>query len=58
MSTMCIRCGQAEAPQSLGYCSVCAATARIELVDGLKRFGTYLASWAAFEDWLRRRGLT
>jgi hypothetical protein len=57
MSTMCIQCGKAEAPQPLGYCPGCAATACLELVDGLKRFGTYLSSWAAFEDWLRRRGL-
>jgi hypothetical protein len=53
MSTMCIRCGKAEAPQPLGYCPDCAAAARVELVDGLKRFGAYLSSWAAFEDWLR-----
>jgi hypothetical protein len=57
MATTCIRCGQTEAPQPLGYCPDCAATARLELVDALKRFGTYLAPWAAFEDLLRRRGL-
>jgi hypothetical protein len=57
MSMMCIRCGKAEAPQPLGYCSDCAATARAELVEGMKQFGAYLSSWAAFEDWLRRRGL-
>jgi hypothetical protein len=32
-------------------------TARLELVDGLKRLGAYLSSWAAFDEWLRRRGL-
>ena len=57
MSSLCIRCGKAEAPQPLGYCPTCAVGARLELVDGLKRLGTYLSSWAAFEDWLRRRGL-
>jgi hypothetical protein len=57
MSTTCIRCGKAEAPQPLGYCAGCAAFARVELVDALKHFGTYLSSWAAFEEWLRRRGL-
>jgi hypothetical protein len=31
--------------------------ARVEFVDALKRFSTYLSSWAAFEDWLRRRGV-
>jgi hypothetical protein len=57
MSTTCIRCGKAEAPQPLGYCPACAVAARVELVDALKRFSTYLSSWAAFEDWLRRRGV-
>jgi hypothetical protein len=31
--------------------------ARSELVEGLKRLGEYLSSWAAFDDWQRRRGL-
>jgi hypothetical protein len=35
----------------------CAANARSELVEGLKSLGEYLSSWAAFDDWLRRRGL-
>jgi hypothetical protein len=54
---MCIRCGTTKAPQPLGYCSSCAANARSELVEGLKSLGEYLSSWAAFDDWLRRRGL-
>jgi hypothetical protein len=29
---------------------------RVEIVDGLKRLGSYLAAWAAFDDWLRARG--
>jgi len=53
----CIRCQKAEAPQPLGLCAACAASVRVELVDGLKRIGAYLSSWAAFEEWLRRRGL-
>jgi hypothetical protein len=53
----CICCHKAEAPQPLGFCAACAASVRVELVDDLKRIGTYLSSWAAFEEWLRRRGL-
>jgi hypothetical protein len=54
--TMCIRCGQGEAPGPLGYCPTCALNARLELVDGLKQLGAYLTAWAAFEEWLRTRG--
>jgi len=54
---MCIRCGTTKAPQPLGYCPSCAANAGSELVEGLKSLGEYLSSWAAFDDWLRRRGL-
>ena len=57
MPAMCIHCGTTEAPQPLGYCPSCAANARSELVEGLKSLGEYLSSWAAFDDWLRRRGL-
>jgi hypothetical protein len=56
MPAMCIRYGTAEAPQPLGYCPSCSANARSELVEGLKRLGEYLSSWAAFDDWQRRRG--
>jgi hypothetical protein len=52
---VCIRCGEAEAPQPLGYCASCAAGARLELAEDLKLIGAYLSSWAAFEEWLRRR---
>jgi hypothetical protein len=52
----CVRCRKAEAPP-LGFCAACAASVRVELGDDLKRIGAYLASWAAFEEWLRRRGL-
>jgi hypothetical protein len=58
VSTVCIRCGEAEAAQPLGYCPSCAVSARLELVAGLKGLGLYLSSWAAFDEWLRRRGLT
>jgi hypothetical protein len=53
----CIRCGKAEAPQPLGFCAACAASVRIEVFEDLKQIGTYLSSWAAFDEWLRRRGL-
>jgi uncharacterized OB-fold protein len=52
----CIRCGKAEVPQPQGFCAACAATVRVELVEDLKQIGTYLSSWAAFDEWLRRRG--
>jgi hypothetical protein len=53
----CIRCGETEAPQPLGFCAACAASVRVELVEDLKRMGAYFSSWAAFDEWLRRRGL-
>jgi uncharacterized OB-fold protein len=53
----CIRCGKAEVPQSQGFCAACAASVRVELVEDLKQIGTYLSSWAAFDEWLRRRGI-
>lgn len=51
----CIRCGDVEAPQPLGYCAACAVATRLELVEGLKRLSAYLSSWAASDDWLRSR---
>jgi hypothetical protein len=53
----CIRCQRAEALQPLGLCAPCAATVRVELVEDLKQIGTYLSTWAAFDEWLHRRGL-
>ena len=53
----CIRCGNAEVPQPQSFCAACAASVRVELVEDLKQIGTYLSSWAAFDEWLRRRGL-
>jgi hypothetical protein len=52
---MCIRCGDAEAPQPLGYCTTCALHAKVELTDGFRRMRQYLAAWAAFDEWLRTR---
>jgi hypothetical protein len=53
---MCVRCQAAEAPEPLGLCTACALNARVEIVAGLKRLDAYLAAWAAFDDWLERRG--
>jgi hypothetical protein len=56
MRPVCVRCGQSEAPQPLGYCRQCAGEARAEARDGVKRLGEYLTAWAAFDEWLRERG--
>jgi len=53
----CIRCGKAEVAQSQDFCAACVASVRVELVEDLKQIGTYLSSWAAFDEWLRRRGI-
>jgi hypothetical protein len=55
MST-CIRCGNEEPHDATGYCTPCAIQARMEVLSGMRRFGEYLAAWAAFDDWLRARG--
>ena len=52
---MCVRCHAAEAPEPLGLCIPCALHARLEIVAGMKRLCAYLAAWAAFDEWLRRR---
>jgi hypothetical protein len=52
---MCVRCRAEEAPGELGYCAVCALHARVEVVDGFRRFDTYLEAWAAFAAWLDER---
>jgi hypothetical protein len=54
---MCIRCRCVHAPEPLGLCAACVLHTRVEIVDGLKRLGGYLAAWAAFDDWLREQGL-
>lgn len=53
---MCIRCRQVDAPEPLGLCAACAAQTRLEMSDGLRRLASYLAAWAAFDDWLRAKG--
>jgi hypothetical protein len=52
---MCIRCRKVDAPQPLGFCTACALNARLEVVSGFGRLEAYLASWAAFGEWLRAR---
>ena len=52
---MCVRCGQSEAPEPLGLCEACAIQTRAELSAGFRRLTTYLAAWAAFDQWLQQR---
>jgi hypothetical protein len=54
---LCIRCRAEEAPEPLGLCTACVLHTRIEIGAGLSRLAQYLASWAAFDDWLRARGV-
>jgi hypothetical protein len=56
MEGMCIRCHEAEAPGSLGLCAACAINTRVEVTEGIKRFGSYLLNWSAFEAWLDEHG--
>ena len=53
---LCVRCEVREAPGPLGLCPACLVHTRLEVAVGLRRFTAYLDSWAAFDDWLRRRG--
>ena len=53
---VCVRCHEAEAPEHGGYCSTCAALSKIEVSDGYHRIQRYLANWAAFDEWLQKRG--
>jgi hypothetical protein len=57
MATTCIRCREAEAPRQLGFCAGCAAAAEQEASGGYDRLAEYLGAWAAFDEWLQRRGL-
>lgn len=52
---MCIRCSTASAHGPAGLCSSCAIETRIEIRRGLSELASYLAAWAAFDDWLRLR---
>jgi hypothetical protein len=51
---MCIRCHTAHSPGTSGLCSVCAIETRREIRRGMFELTSYLAAWAAFDDWLRR----
>jgi len=51
---MCIRCREVEAAGELGLCDGCAISTCVEYLNGLEQLEDYLASWAAFEDWLDR----
>ena len=51
---MCIRCREVEAAGELGLCDGCAISTCVEYLNGLEQLEEYLASWAAFEDWLER----
>jgi hypothetical protein len=55
-AVICVRCDNAPAPEPLGFCPTCVVQTRIEMVAGLRRLGEYLAAWAAFDEWCRRRG--
>jgi hypothetical protein len=55
LTDVCVRCRAEAAPDPLGLCPACVLHTQIELNDGLRRLETYLAGWAAFDDWLRRR---
>jgi hypothetical protein len=54
---MCIRCGEIEVSHELGMCERCAIATCVEYLNGLERIQRYLAAWAAFDDWLRKRSL-
>lgn len=52
----CVRCREKDVSGPLSLCPDCAAVTKEECSSGLIRLGQYLAAWAAFEEWLRRRG--
>ena len=52
---MCIRCRQADPTQPKGYCAACAVNERLEVFRGFGSLESYLASWAAFGEWLSAR---
>jgi hypothetical protein len=54
----CVRCREKEVSGSLSLCADCTVATKDECSSGLIRLGQYLAAWAAFEEWLRRRGQT
>jgi len=52
----CVRCREAEVSGPLSLCADCSVETKDECSSGLIRLGQYLAAWAAFDEWLRRRG--
>ena len=50
---MCIYCGEDETSMWADLCPRCAFAFQVEVAEGIYRLGHYLASWAAFEEWLR-----
>jgi hypothetical protein len=48
---MCIRCGEYETANDRPYCIPCTFAVRAEVEDGLRRLGSYLGAWAAFDEW-------
>jgi len=50
----CVRCKTGDALPAQGdLCAPCTVSTRLEVAAGLRRLGDHLASWAAFDDWLR-----
>jgi len=56
---MCIYCQEHDVPEAVELCPRCAFALQVEVAEGLYRLGRYLASWAAFDEWLsgRRAGV-
>jgi hypothetical protein len=52
----CIRCGLAPASGPEDYCPSCERALGRELARGLTQLERYLASFAAFDEWLGSRG--
>ena len=52
----CISCGDDPPADASGYCKPCQLEARREVTVGMRRFGDYLAAWAAFDEWLHDHG--
>jgi hypothetical protein len=52
---MCIYCQEHDVPETVELCPRCAFAFQVEVAEGLYRLGRYLASWAAFDEWLTGR---
>jgi hypothetical protein len=53
---MCIRCQTRPTYAGGDHCPLCDFATRMEAARGLQRLDEYLGAWAAFEEWLERRG--